>query len=775
MPSRPRPTRTPPASRPSLAEVEPDDEVFERLGEILRRAALGLTAALMVARAYWPGEGVRPEQETGRGLYWTLAVLVAAALAAASALVGGRTRLRWSGADGAVYALMALVGVSSMRGAERRTAVNLAWDFVGVGVAYALLRILPRGRREVSALVGALMATAVAVAAYGLFQNTVELQQARDYYLAHRAEILRQLEIAPGSPMQTLYESRLLSSSEVNATFALANSLAGFLVGPAVIGLALGLEALRRRDPRTSLALALGALPWLTLVGCLLLTKSRSAYLGLLLAGLVLAWRARRGLSHRTLAVAGVAVAIVVGGMVVYGLSTRRLDREILIEAGKSLRYRVEYWQGAWDVLTKEPGAWWSGVGPGNFGDAYLRHKRAWASEEIADPHNLILEAWTTAGIGAALALVLALALGLRESFGPPRAGQGDEEQAAGGTPTWLIACAAGGWLLAWPLGGLDPFAAGNELRWLILGVGWGAAVGLGLPLWRRVPVPAAGLGAAALAVAVNLLAAGGLGFAPVALGLWAALALAQDLRTDRPCGRVREVGGRGPGFGLAAVAVGLLGGFVGAITPYWRAEAALAATEIDPRTVQDPAARIKAIDQAVAGAEAAMEADKLSVRPYLQLAELEYEGWQARGHLPQDTAWLRIDTALVKAVTRPRNPRSLGVRRREADYAREILRAHGAELPQRTREWLRSRVADALKRAVPLSPNNATLRGEYAEALADIGLKAEAAAQATEALRLDAIAETAKHRDKRLPKPMRERLQAALPRWAAPPPAAKP
>ena len=47
--------------------------------------------------------------------------------------------------------------------------------------------------------------------------------------------------------------------------------------------------------------------------------------------------------------------------------------------------------------------------------------------------------------------------------------------------------------------------------------------------------------------------------------------------------------------------------------------------------------------------------------------------------------------------------------------------------------------------------------------------------AQAKEALRLDAIAEKARHRDKRLPKPMRERLQTALPRWAAPAPAARP
>ena len=43
----------------------------------------------------------------------------------------------------------------------------------------------------------------------------------------------------------------------------------------------------------------------------------------------------------------------------------------------------------------------WSGVGPANFAMPYLRHKLPQASEEIQDPHNMILEVWATAGIFA--------------------------------------------------------------------------------------------------------------------------------------------------------------------------------------------------------------------------------------------------------------------------------------------------------------------------------------------------------------------------------------
>ena len=780
MPSR---SARSPAPSISTAAARPRRDAGEAFaahsGEALRRVALGLTAALIVARAYWPGEGVRTEEGSGAGLAWSLAVLLTAGIAALSGLVEGRARLRWSWADAAVYALMLLVGLSASRGAERRVAINLAWDWAGLGVAYFLVRNLPRTRAESSALAGALMATAVAVAAYGLYQNAVELPATRTFYVKHREEILVKQGIAPGSPQQQLFESRLLRSDEPNATFALANSLAGFLVGPAVLGLAVGLEALRRRDGRTYLALLLGALPWLTIMACLLLTKSRSAYLGLATAALVLAWQMRRRVPPRAIALGVLVAVVLVGGMAWYGVATRKLDREIVIEATKSLRYRLEYWRGAWGVITGEPGAFWGGVGPGNFGDAYLRYKQPWASEEISDPHNLLLEAWSTAGLGAAVALVLAVVLGLREAFGPPKgvpiAAEVEPVPAQGGpsgAARWVLACAAGGWLLAWPLGGLDPIRDDSDLlaRWLILGLAWGWAVLLGNPLWRRVSVPAAGLGAGSLAIAINLLAAGGLGFVPVALGLWTLIALGQNVREDRPSGRLRDLGGRGPAFALAAVAAALIGSFAGAINPAWQAEADLREAIPDPAALKAPASARLALEKAIDAAENAAEADRFAGRPHLTLAELEFQAWQARGALLEDPVWRRIDTALLQARTFPRNRQSLIVRRREAGYAREFLGTFGTRLRPFDQRWLRDLIANALQQAVPLNPTSASLRAEYAEALADIGRFPDAAEEARRALELDGIAERAGHADRRLAERVRGRLRQNLPRWTDPP-----
>ena len=77
---------------------------------------------------------------------------------------------------------------------------------------------------------------------------------------------------------------------------------------------------------------------------------------------------------------------VVIAGLVIAGLATGRLDPQVLTQSPKSLRYRLEYWRGAWGVITEgaptvagvcaAPTFWW-GVGPGNFGGPYLRVQAA--------------------------------------------------------------------------------------------------------------------------------------------------------------------------------------------------------------------------------------------------------------------------------------------------------------------------------------------------------------------------------------------------------------
>ena len=160
----------------------------------------------------------------------------------------------------------------------------------------------------------------------------------------------------PADPQHIrVFADRLLGSNEVFSTFGLANSLAGFLVGPLVLAVAMMIRNLADDKAPGSRwgAIGLAAAPLLCLLTCLILTKSRSAWIGLLVGVAVLAWQERRKVPARLLLGAGLAGLVLVVALVAVGLATGRLDREVLTQSPLSMRYRWEYWQGAWGVITE--------------------------------------------------------------------------------------------------------------------------------------------------------------------------------------------------------------------------------------------------------------------------------------------------------------------------------------------------------------------------------------------------------------------------------------
>jgi hypothetical protein len=805
MPPRPRVPERPEAAG-ALARRAADQVDQERgdpaafVGERLRRVALGLTAALVTARAYSASE---PDLEkgAGAGLYWVLALLIAAGLGIAAGLIGGRFRFRWSWTDAAVVVLMVLVAVSATHALDRRPALNLAWEWIALAVAYILLRNLPRTRRESSALAGALVATALAVSAYGLYQASVEMPRLAKEYTEDPVKFLARNypEITPGSHENYALEQRLLHSTEIMSTFALGNSLAVYLVGPLVLALAVGLRNLARRDEGSSRWAVLGMAAPLLLVMlvCMMLTKSRSAWIGLFVGLALVAWQSRRAVSARLLAATGLGAMVVVVVLATAGLAIGRLDRQVLTESRKSLGYRGEYWLGTWRVITggaTSLGAavsaptFWSGVGPGNFRGPYLRYKVPEASEEIQDPHNLFFEVWATGGFWALVALAAALALGLWSLFGhpsrsiatkedgavPPRAerarGRKSSRASAPAIQTddeesdappcrrgWLVACAGAGLMAVVVLGQLNPFESDLFTRWLILAGSWLVAILLGRPLWRRLPIPSSAFGGAVAAVVVNLLAMGGIGFSAVALGLWSLLALGLNHRDDRSCSRLREYESRVPPFCLAVVWAAVAGAFLGAVIPYWRSEAAIAEAE-------DAWGRRLDLPRAELAFERAIAVDRYWARPLLGYADLEYDAWVGRGAKMSDSSWKKVPFLLHEAVILPRNPNSWSMHIRRADRIRSILLRIGSELaPIDLISW-RGEIVKESRIAATLYPSNAALHARLAEASAEISMFGDAVKEAEEALRLD---QNMPHLDRKLPEAVRKRLEARLPEWS--------
>jgi O-antigen ligase len=731
--------------------------VASQLGEWLRRAALGLAAALLTARAFFPGE----DAESGSGLLWVAGILLAAGLGIAGLWLAGVTRLRRSWVDVAFLVLVALVGLSTSVAADRRAAISVAWDWAGLAVAYLVLRNLPRHREESATLTGAWLATAIALSTYGLYQVVYEFPLLKQRYLQNPNKYLAEMAIDPNSSTRQALESRLLGSKEPIATFALANSLAGVLVGAAVVAFGVGLENVLRREGRGPrfVPLVLAAAPLLMVLGCLELTKSRSAYLGLLVGLAVLAWRERARVTRRALVLGGAAVAGLLLVLAALGVAAGQLDRQVLTESTKSLGYRSEYWTATWKLITSTPRTFTAGVGPGNFAGPYLRYKLPESSEEIVDPHNMVLDVWATSGVLAAAALVVTLALALRDTLGPPRVGSPEETESetARGRPVWLWFCAWSGVLLVVGLGKINPFEGEGLSRWLALAVGWAWGAAMFWPLWRRRPIPGAALGMGALAVMVNLLGAGGIAMPPVALGLWALIALGQDLRDDRPASQLRAVGGRWWAFGLALVFAALAGSFVGSNLPHWRAEAVMAEAELALHSRKQPDARLAIISYMKAA-----QADRYSARPYLAWANLLFLKWQYEQAIAQRVWSTRIAPVLDEASAPPRNPNALSVQRARMAILRELIARQGRATKDLPR--MQNDLVNAAAKAVKLYPNNASLHAELAEAAAAIGRFDLAAREAREALRLDRLTP---HQDKKLPDAERKRLREQEPVWA--------
>ncbi|MFO1020212.1 MAG: O-antigen ligase family protein [Planctomycetales bacterium] len=734
-------------------------------------------SALMVARLFIPPEAAGLGDSLPCALLWF--VLLG---------VWGWWRVRT--ADGPLRITMQDVALGLICGGEvlsavlvwctvgdQRTAINLLWEWLSLAGAYIVLSTLAERVALRNVLTRAILCGLIVSAGYGIWQHHVWYRSMAGQYLPLRQELDQLEQIKPvtpeiqfrivhtrrqianmgvdpawiSGPGRGIFENRLLQSREALGRCSLANTFAGLLLMACIPLLGLVIQNLlsqnRSAGGRRAWGVAIGVLLLLGVTAyALLLTKSRTAYLALLVGGGVVTLATlREGVpSFKKLLFwlgAGAAVVCVLIGV---AWMTGGIDAEVLLEAPKSLQYRAEYWWSSWLVVRDH---FLFGVGPGNFRPFYLQYKLPQSSEEIADPHNALLDVWTSGGLIAFAGLVLLIGLVLRAVVSlcvqRPESPNQELPLLASEPFTWSFeesVVLTGG---MFGLGMLFLSTGGFDMELGVLSFGWLLLMILPWPVPRaldlRVVVPCLLLG-----VGLHLLGAGGVGmpgFLQVVLWFVVLLNVA-PMKTF-----AGEKGGA-----LTPRFAGLLGlscGVAGLMGCVWTAYLPVAMVRLDleqAEVARDPSQKLALLRQACA-------ADPWGTEAWDRLAGFYFERWSvSRSEEDFEQLAAALKEILHRNPSPPGNSRQLGeiyTRKGELTAAQPDV-SRGA--------W--QEAALYYSRAVARYPYRADLLADWGWAASQAGDGATAKEAARRALAQEEINRRLGHTDKYLSEKDLERMR---------------
>lgn len=630
---------------------------------------------------------------------------------------------------------------------DKRSAVNLAWEWMGIAAAWFLLRQLCRQAAFRRELVIGLISTGTAVAALGLYQHFIDFPQTAAKYgpmidrlkqadPAEAANLRRELareHIPVEGAALILFDKRLRDSREPLGFFALANTLGGFLGICLVLAVCISGSQWQSGD-RGWQHVGAWALISSNLALCLVLTKSRTAWIGATM-GLMLWFFGTRFTKLHRVHFRVVTAALIIAGVVGWGLfQFGGLDRQVLTEAPKSLQYRLNYWAATWKMIKDHP---WLGVGLGQFRANYLFDKLPEASEEISDPHNLFLDTAANGGIAALiglLAVCVVLVSRLRSAPTVDRDAEIPPDNLL--VPCSVTACAAVAWLIFLFSGDDD------RLLWILpvtVAFLWGirrivgrSHASFGAIRWGSI--------AAAISLLVHLMGAGGIGMPAITLLLLTLAALA-----DGQMSGAISLSSR-----MSTLWSGLLLVFGIGLT------IAVYLTGIRP--VSEVVRRVSAGDQffergqlqaADAEYSAAAKADPFADEPWRRRAELAFRRAEAQQFQSNDSF---LSAVRLMEEARSRNPGLFQLDRNLGFWwqARWQVTKQSGDAQE---------AVAAFQRAWSKYPTNAQLMADLAFALESAGTVSEAAGIAEKATRQDNINHQYQHVDRYLSDPIRTRL----------------
>jgi hypothetical protein len=712
-PTRPNPNRQPQGSAK-----------FARWDQLPIQIAQWIALVLLVARPLFPSE----DADAGSGLVLVALWGLVAVLWAAGQYL--QSRICWYAAwiDLAPLLLFAAIVVSVIRCDTLRPAINMACEWAGLILSYLSIRQLFRSSISQRLLIAAMLGVAVTLSVYGLYQVFWGLDSMRADYARNRMTVLQDLEITPGSAQEEAFKNRL-NSHEPFATFALANSLAGFLLAwlpltlgwwfhPLLYGAHENAPDGSRGYEQTKAAVihyVVGAIMVFSVFICLILTQSRTAYVGVCvqlvllgaLFGRTLILRLWNVVGGTKLAFAAVGAITLIAAVIAIAWQRGKIDEMLFTQSAKSFSYRLEYWQATLRMIAERP---WNGTGPGNFRSHYLRYKLPQSSEEVIDPHNMVLEVVATSGLLAGAALVGIIAAATMRMFLRPGVAQLPSNSSI---PIRLWLGGIAGFTVAAALwGGLEP--------WIYITL-CGVWCCTSATVWwlGYLVIDSQVTAIAIVGVAIHLLGAGGISMPGVSQSIWALLAV--GLNVSEGAVTPRQVGDR---LWPRIVLLGVVG--------LWAIFVSLVLRPVVLSISSVSVGRNLLAKRDLGGAEArfrvAAEEDKLSAEPWLELSRIHYERWlSGRGQA--------ADEQFGYAVAAGEQAHRLAPSRLEP--IRRLAELYGVRAERSNGFW--GKTAELYGRCIELYPNNAGLWVQLARAYWHDGQTEAAKQSAARALQLDA------------------------------------
>lgn len=793
--ARSRPSTSPPPEPPSPA----------------LRFLEAIVAALVMIRLLVPPEG----SVLGRTLWITPAWFVAALLAVWLRSREGLARRKLDWLDAGVFVLTAGHVLSAMRliamqDGDRRVALNMLWEWLALAVSFLLLRGILADASRRAAWQRMMVALAVAFAGLGVWQHyvmyrtearrydalrsefdelrakaaaTPEESRARERRLSELRQEFSRQQIPMEGPARRQFEDRLRGSTEPIGLFALANTFAGWIGTWGLVGCGLvssnGVSGDGSGSSRRRRWLMRGVL---ALVGfCLVLTKSRTAWVGTVAGAAVwggLSWRTGRRLrplgtatptetgnhaapngaleSSRPMRPTTIAAFVGAGVVAVAGLAllTGGLDREVLAQAPRSLRFRLQYWSGTSQVIQER---WLWGTGPGNFRPHYLKHKLPEASEEIADPHNLVLDVWTSGGLIGLLGLAWTIAAAVQVARATPAANSIAPSSQSAASKSESVSTAGRGAVVAFGLMIASIILFGGEsdeiIRMACVAAAWGAA-------WRLMgglsaEATQACVTGAATALGVHLLGAGGIEMPAITQTLLVLIVLAASRAAE---GTIVAGAATSERFGplrTTAEATGCVvlcaACLLTATVPVMSCDSLLSLGDAE-------IARGDGVSRPEMLYQQASISDPLDPAPVERLAEFYFLRSQQRPIGGRETDFANaVELAKVTLKLDPHD--SNGYRRLGSMWMAQTERTRNAaeatSSAQKAAEWY--------GQAVERNPNFSALRAERAEAYAAARQPEDAAREAKRALELDDINRRERHADRIFDEQKAKRLESLV------------